>query len=650
MSKNLEYLNYNNLVSEESMINDEDNNIEFICPTENIIYNISQTINANNSETPKKKKHPNFPIENIYSPELFLDQEDLDKFTCGLCENICIEPVHLCCGCKTIYCRKCLFYYLEHFNQQCPECKQISNKTVSIDGLEVFIKKMKMKCKNYVANCTWQGLLKEYEEHITKKCPKDIINCPYKGCVIKLKREEMKDHMEKCEYMEIICEKCKLKIYKNHQESHIEKCLKEKINCPQGCEEIIERGDFNLHKQTCIYSIINCPYDFAGCADQFKRSEIKQRLTEDMEKHLNLVKEKFANLEKNIKELKDENLNLKNEIKELKKDKLIKKKEIKEVINISELNVLEKSVNKKNSSEKKDKPVENVICLLESENLERSGKKKNIENNKEKDIKTPPKKENEIINLVDEKKNYLSNKRKPSHNIEINNNNSNNKNNNSDNNDNSNKNSVIFNTSKEQFEVVNKDNKDFNSENINGQPTDIYELLEQTKDLFIINNNTIEGNSLKGKKQYYVFFKKKYDIPKTNSKKYMIIFNLVKSSSWLGIGVCDKKIVAKNNYQYSPPKKSDGKTPNIGTYVISTNKMAWNCNNVSQCKQFEYGVFKDNTIVKCIISPTECELDFMIDNKVIVKFNDVRCFKSDCFSPCIVFLHNSIVETNFNYP
>ena len=50
-----------------------------------------------------------------------------------------------------------------------------------------------MKCKNYVANCTWQGLLKEYEEHITKKCPKDIINCPYKGCVIKLKREEMKE-------------------------------------------------------------------------------------------------------------------------------------------------------------------------------------------------------------------------------------------------------------------------------------------------------------------------------------------------------------------------------------------------------------------------------------------------------------------------
>ena len=76
----------------------------------------------------------------------------------------------------------------------------------------------------------------------------------------------------------------------------------------------------DFHKQSLIYSIINCPYDFAGCADQFKRSEIKQRLTEDMEKHLNLVKEKFANLEKNIKELKDENLNLKNEIKEYKKE------------------------------------------------------------------------------------------------------------------------------------------------------------------------------------------------------------------------------------------------------------------------------------------------------------------------------------------
>ena len=635
MSKNIDYLNYNNLLSnDESMMNDEDdkNNIEYICPTEKIIFNIPQNIKMNNSESPKKKKFPNFPIENIYFPELFLEQENLDGFVCGICEKVCEDPVIQRCGCEQIYCRKCILFYYGNFHRECPECNKIVEDPVSLKQVDVTIKAKKMKCKNYKVGCTWQGLYKEYEDHITKKCPKDIINCPYKGCIFKLKREEMKDHMEKCEYMEIICEKCKLKIYKNEKDAHTKVCLKEKINCPQGCQEIIERGDVNLHKQTCIYSIISCPYEFAGCSDTFKRKEIKIRLNEDVEKHLKLVKEKFANLEENIKELKVENQNLKNEIKELKADKSKKKKEEKDKSNSGDKNILKKSPN---ISEKNDNPKENIICLFESDNPEPSEKNKIILDDKEKESKTPHKKENEIINLIDEQKNYLSNKRKASHSMEINNN------------DKQNTSSVIFNKSKEQFEIV---NKDYNSENLNGQAIDIYDLLEQTKDMFIINNNTIEGTSLKGKKQYYIFFKKKYDIPRNSSKKFMIIFNLIKSTSWIGIGICDKKIVARNNYQYSPPKKGDGKTPNIGTYIISTNKMAWNCNNISQCKPFDFGPFKDNTIIKCIITPSECEMVFTSDIKEIVKFNDVRCFKSDSFSPCIIFLHNSIVETNFIYP
>ena len=93
-------------------------------------------------------------------------------------------------------------------------------------------------------------------------------------------------------------------------------------------------------------------------------------------------------------------------------------------------------------------------------------------------------------------------------------------------------------------------------------------------------------------KSNIIFFNKKYNIPKTSQNKFIIKFKILKNSPWLGIGICDRKIVARNNYNFTPPKRSDGKTSNIGTYVISTNKMAWNCNNISQCKKFVYNIFK----------------------------------------------------------
>ena len=283
------------------------NDNEIISPFENI--NSINSMSTNNSEPPKKKKFPNFPIKNIYLPELFLDQEYLDKFTCGICENVCENPVIQKCGCEQLYCRKCLLFYYDNNNKECPECKQLSKEPIKVTSAEVSIGTKKMKCINYNAGCTWRGKCKEYKDHIEKKCPKEIVNCPFKGCIIKVKREEMEEHKLNCEYIEITCEKCKLRICKNEKNAHKEVCLKEKIKCPQECDEIIERGDLNLHKQTCICTIISCPYSFLGCPDKFKRKEKDIRIIKDLEKHINLAKE-----------IMKENKRVKDEINDLKKN------------------------------------------------------------------------------------------------------------------------------------------------------------------------------------------------------------------------------------------------------------------------------------------------------------------------------------------
>ena len=641
MSKIFEFNYHYNIIPAANVINNinRNGNNENISPIENVNFNSYPSISTNNSEPYKKKKFPNYPIKNIFLPELFLEQEYLDKYICGICENVCDDPVYQCCGCKQMFCKRCLLFYYDNNNRECPECKQINSKDpINFEALDIVIKLKKMKCINHTVNCIWQGACKDYKEHITKKCPKEIINCPFKGCIIKLKREEMPEHMKKCEYYEIFCEKCKLKINKNDEYEHKKVCLKEKISCPQGCGEMIERGDYNLHKQKCIYSYIDCPFSIVGCSDKFQIKDKNIWLNKDIDMHLNLMKIRISNLENIIKDLKEENQMLKNENLELKKEKE-KMSVIKETGNNtnSEKNIFENSF-KNNIIEFQDAPpIDNIISLLESENNENTEKnEKNVKKEKRveisNEIKTEINFEIEKSNIENSKK-FLSNKRKLepineniSQSINIK--------------------SEIDNSSKTKMEI---DNKKEDMYQLNNNNSDIYELLDITKDLFIINNNLIETKVLKGKKQYYIFFKKEYDIPKQSSKKYIIKFKLLKTSLWLGLGVCDKKIVARNNYDFTPPKRNDGKIANIGTYVISTNKMAWNCNNMSQCKKFEYILYKD-MVIECILSPAECELEFKCENNLIVKFNDVRCFKSDFFSPCLIFLHNSAVETTFNYP
>jgi len=182
-------------------------------------------------------------------------------------------------------------------------------------------------------------------------------------------------------------------------------------------------------------------------------------------------------------------------------------------------------------------------------------------------------------------------------------------------------------------------------------PESIYDILPKNKDKFKISNKIIETKSLKADKQYYIFFNKKYDIPRTSDKNYKIKYKLLKDTNWIGMGICDKKVVENNGYDFNPTKQQkEDKKHNIGTYLISTNQISWNCNNLKQCKKFDTMINKANTEIELILNPIECELEFRHKNNLIIKFNDVRCFKSDCFSPCLIFLHNCKVETNFEYP
>lgn len=52
-----------------------------------------------------------------------------------------------------------------------------------------------MKCANFTMGCTWVGECNNFLYHLKFECPKEIVNCPNKGCIIKLERENLQNHL-----------------------------------------------------------------------------------------------------------------------------------------------------------------------------------------------------------------------------------------------------------------------------------------------------------------------------------------------------------------------------------------------------------------------------------------------------------------------
>lgn len=183
----------------------------------------------------------------------------------------------------------------------------------------------------------------------------------------------------------------------------------------------------------------------------------------------------------------------------------------------------------------------------------------------------------------------------------------------------------------------------------------IYNILDSEKRYFNIKRNVIQAICLDGKRQIFVFFDKKYDIPSLDKNQYKIRFKLLTDIKCLTMGFCDKKIVEDNMYEFNPKNSKKNKRKSDGKYYITTNKLAWNCNNCHQCKNLKFdgdeNIYKKGTIFEFYFKPSECEFEVKLvgKEKPIATFRDVRCLKSKYISPFLIFLKNGEVETTFFY-
>lgn len=250
-------------------------------------------MNANNQKNTKKISiniDLNPPKKSKISYEKQLPLEDfiqenhkkLKQYICPLCTGVLVEAVMDSKG--HMFCKKCLLNYeKKHFSKnkklQCP----ISNHILKLSDLKSYelinnyLREMICVCPNKKKGCKWEGKYYLRKDHIDKEC--EFINeeiCPNEGCNLKLKTENINDHLLICDYRKINCEKCDKEIIFNNKKGHIKECIKENILC-QKCGITILRENLEKHlKDDCPEMEIDCDFLFFGCKDKFLRKNKRQ--------------------------------------------------------------------------------------------------------------------------------------------------------------------------------------------------------------------------------------------------------------------------------------------------------------------------------------------------------------------------------------
>ena len=245
--------------------------------------------------------------EKEIDPELLIDNSsEIDEFVCPLCKGILNEPI--IDKCSHVFCKACIEKYYNIY-KQCPISKNKINikEITSINIITNRINKNKIKCKNYNKGCDWIGKILDMKNHILNDCQKTLIKCPFENCNLLIMKEHLDNHIKECDYRNVECQDCHNNFpFKILIEQHSSVCEKKKIECPQKCGLIIERGNIDKHiKDDCDCTFKECCFNKYGCSDKYMKKEFETKMEKDSHKHLLLLTKIINDLNKKINQIEN---------------------------------------------------------------------------------------------------------------------------------------------------------------------------------------------------------------------------------------------------------------------------------------------------------------------------------------------------------
>ncbi|XP_043913762.1 TNF receptor-associated factor 1-like [Protopterus annectens] len=253
------------------------------------------------------------------SENVFSSSPDENEFPSGYPTNICDdvpEPKYLCCNCKNIlkkaqqtlcghrYCFACLSWLVRNNNNPvCQKCKEEDptnvNEEIILSLERAFtdaavnkeISEMKVHCSNAI--CSWNGVMKKYEDHQTQ-CGYALIPCNT-GCGHMIVRRKLAFHLEsECINNMIPCPKCLRKVFNKDFQKHI--CeVKEKRSSKSKTENMSKdkSRQFSGHRNKD-----ECKYTEIGCTVKGNKEKLKEHEASSLVSHMGLMLQLVCQLKK----------------------------------------------------------------------------------------------------------------------------------------------------------------------------------------------------------------------------------------------------------------------------------------------------------------------------------------------------------------
>lgn len=137
-----------------------------------------------------------------------LCDKDLDEFTCGICQDIFVDPKETQC-CRQIYCKECITEWLKD-NTTCPFDRKLLNAESLRSPSRVvtnLLNNMKVKCDYHLKGCKVISAMDQLSQHL-KSCDKNpnrlcescglSIGGAKHDCIanLKIQNQQLKDLLE----------------------------------------------------------------------------------------------------------------------------------------------------------------------------------------------------------------------------------------------------------------------------------------------------------------------------------------------------------------------------------------------------------------------------------------------------------------------
>nr|KAG5697873.1 hypothetical protein BaRGS_017130 [Batillaria attramentaria] len=131
-----------------------------------------------------------------------------DDLLCVVCHKVLANPVKN--ACSHLFCAACLKKRVKTDRARtCPECGarlRLKGETPSVE-LRLRLLDLVIRCSH---DCGKVCKLGELPDHLAEECPKAPVTCPHapNGCKKKVRREDLLEHVEECDWRPVECEAC----------------------------------------------------------------------------------------------------------------------------------------------------------------------------------------------------------------------------------------------------------------------------------------------------------------------------------------------------------------------------------------------------------------------------------------------------------